>query len=337
MPISTERAKPQAPGHGEDDEKAERPEQLADHRPELPHPEHVEEDVQQSPVQVDRRDHRPPVPLHHHGDHPGHAEHQGRVPARRQKAEQVEAAEDRPGIHRQADDVENDPHRGDQAGEVDGQPQLAEPGGEPPHPGPDLAAKGTAGFGAAYQLVAPGAEDGGHFGYRGWVFLAGGSIAPGRCLFAGRPRRAASDSIWVRDRVTWMRREPRETVRPGRRCQRRFKEKGGCCLRKCRAQPVPGHLRGYGAAIPTGWPLMRAHETLLTAVPSSGPPAPVRIPRAQRSDAFSPQASSSSDEYKPCILPNSFFFSEAAFRVRQSVPLHGRDPLSRARPFSAPA
>ena len=176
------------PGYGEYDEQAERPEQLADHRPELPHPEHVEEDVQETPVQVDRRDHRPPVPLHHHRHDPGHAELQGSSPARGQKPEQVEGAEDRPRIHRQSDDVENDGHRRDQAGEVDGQPQLAEPRGEPPHPGLHLAAKGTARFGAAYQLVALGTEDGGH-SVTGVGYFWPRFNCLGEGLFAAGPRR----------------------------------------------------------------------------------------------------------------------------------------------------
>src|SRR5436309_6468429 len=127
------------PGDAEHHERARRAVDFGDGGAEVPDPHQVEEDVQQSAVEIDRGEERPPPALPPRQP-AGHSELvEGARPGRENREEAVEA-EDLPGLERQRRDVKDHAARDDEGDEIEAPPEPAldgrsvaeEPG--PPRP-----------------------------------------------------------------------------------------------------------------------------------------------------------------------------------------------------------
>ena len=146
-----------------------------------------------------------------------------------------------PGSIASHDDVENDAHRRDQAGEVDGQPQLAEPRGEPPHPRASLGRKRDSALRSCLSACGTWGRGWRAFGYRIVFSTAGVQLPPERVPVRRPSSKAACDSIGGRDRVYGMRREPGNRC-GGQPCQRRSRKKAAAVSASAELNQFPGRF-----------------------------------------------------------------------------------------------
>ena len=141
-----------------DDHRAARAVHLRRGGAELPHPQHIEQDVEEAPVQPGRADDGPPAPVDEHGDGAAGAQQEQALHARRQQREEALHA-DAPAREQQRRDVQGRAAPHDQRDEPEVAAEPAQERSKAPQTGIAAAAGQASLVTHAHQGPARGADD----------------------------------------------------------------------------------------------------------------------------------------------------------------------------------